>query len=88
MSSSRIVVGIPARTSGAAAGGDGLGRFDPYGMPVDDADPVSKRIDALLDQVQGLSQRVLELEEMVNNDDRGMTWTSGLNRKNDVVPKR
>jgi serine O-acetyltransferase len=57
------VVGIPGRIAGAAKLREAAPRFQAYGTPTDDAtDPVTSRIDALLDQVQILNARVAELE--------------------------
>ncbi|MBH64514.1 MAG: serine O-acetyltransferase [Alphaproteobacteria bacterium] len=71
------VVGIPARVAGAAAKSDPPKRFDPYGTPVDeDADPIARRIDALLDKVQSLSLRVAELEEEKRTGERSISWQS------------
>ena len=71
----RTVVGIPARPAGAAAKREAGQRFDPYGTPVDeDADPIARRIDALLDKVQSLGLRVAELEERLGDRDGVMSW--------------
>lgn len=71
------VVGIPARPAGAAAKREAPNRFDPYGTPLDDdADPIARRIDALLDKVQSLSLRVAELEEQLRNTDGSISWPS------------
>ncbi len=80
------VVGIPARPVGAAAKREVPKRFDPYGMPVDeDADPIARRIDALLDKVQSLSLRVAELERGQNDGDGAMAWHSDPSRAGDVA---
>ena len=71
------VVGIPAREAGAAAKSNPSKRFDPYGTPVDqDADPIARRIDALLDKIQSLSLRVAELEEQNQSVDGPISWQS------------
>ena len=69
------MVGIPARPAGTAAKREAPKRFDPYGTPVDDdADPIARRIDALLDKVQSLSLRVTELEDEIRERNEGLSW--------------
>ena len=80
------VVGIPARPAGAAAKRETPKRFDPYGTPVDEeADPIARRIDALLDKVQSLSLRVAELEEQSSARDGTMSWQSAPDDAGDVT---
>ena len=82
------VVGIPARAAGAAAGRETPKRFDPYGTPVnDDADPVSRRIDALLDKVQSLSLRVTELESQLVDQGKSLSWQSESENSPDIAPE-
>lgn len=57
------IVGIPGKVAGAAKLRKAAPRFEAYGTPLDEIDdPVSSRIDALLNQVQILNSRVAELE--------------------------
>ena len=80
------VVGVPARPAGAAAKREAGQRFDPYGTPVDeDADPVARRIDALLDEVQSLGARVAELEERAGDRDGVMSWRPGSEDAGDAA---
>jgi len=80
------VVGIPARVAGAAAKDGPPKGFDPYGTPVDeDADPIARRIDALLDKVQSLSLRVAELEEEKRSGDGSISWQSEPDGKVEIV---
>ena len=80
------VVGIPARPAGAAAKREAGKRFDPYGTPVDeDADPIARRIDALLDKVQSLDLRVAELEERLGDRDGVMSWRPGSDDAGDAA---
>ena len=61
----RTVVGIPAKVvgGGAPAEAEAPARFVAYGTPTGDIpDPVARAIDGLLDEVQSLRARVLELE--------------------------
>ena len=82
------VVGIPARAAGAAAGRETPKRFDPYGTPVnDDVDPVSRRIDALLDKVQSLSLRVTELESQLVDQGKSLSWQSESENSPDIAPE-
>ena len=82
------VVGIPARIAGTAAKQKPPSRFDPYGTPVDeDADPIARRIDALLDKVQSLSLRVAELETQLGDRDTSMSWQSEAESGPDVAPE-
>ena len=82
------VVGIPARAAGAAAGRQAPKRFDPYGTPVDDdSDPVSRRIDALLDKVQSLSLRVTELEAQLGDRSNSLSWQPESESEPDIVPE-
>ena len=82
------VVGIPARAAGAVAGREAPKRFDPYGTPVDDdADPISRRIDALLDKVQSLSLRVTELEAQLGDQDRSLSWQSESESTPEITPE-
>jgi len=82
------VVGIPARAAGAAAGRQAPKRFDPYGTLVDDdSDPISRRIDALLDKVQSLSLRVMELEAQLGDQSNSLSWQSESESEPDVVPE-
>ena len=83
---SGTVVGVPARPAGAAAKREAGQRFDPYGTPVDeDADPVARRIDALLDEVQSLGARVAELEERAGDRDGVMSWRPGSEDAGDAA---
>lgn len=80
------VVGIPARPVGAAVKREAGQRFDPYGTPVDeDADPIARRIDALLDQVQSLGLRVAELEKRLGDRDGPMSWRPGSDDAGDAA---
>ena len=82
------VVGIPARVAGAVAGREAPKRFDPYGTPVDDdSDPISRRIDALLDKVQSLSLRVTELESQLGDQDQSISWQSESESNPDIAPE-
>ncbi len=82
------VVGIPARPVGAAAKREAGQRFDPYGTPVDeDADPIARRIDALLDEVQSLGLRVAELEERLGDRDGVMSWRPGSDDAGDAASR-
>jgi len=82
------VVGIPARAAGAAAERETPKQFDPYGTPVnDDADPVSRRIDALLDKVQSLSLRVTELESQLVDQGKSLSWQSESENSPDIAPE-
>lgn len=80
------VVGIPARPAGAAAKRETPRRFDPYGTPVDDdADPIVRRIDALLDKVQSLSLRVTELEDELRERNDALSWRTDAGTDPDVT---
>jgi len=62
------IVGIPGKIAGAAKLRRAAPKFEAYGTPSDaESDPVSSRIDALLDQIQILNTRVGELEASGGN---------------------
>ena len=58
------MVGIPARAAGPTAAKPEAAAFDAYGTPSPDiADPTSRAVDRLLDEVRTLRSRVEELEQ-------------------------
>ena len=58
------MVGIPARAAGPTAAKPEASAFDAYGTPSPDiADPTSRAVDRLLEEVRTLRSRVEELEQ-------------------------
>ncbi len=74
------VVGIPGRIAKGKADNDQA--FEAYGTAADVKDPVDRRLEALLDEVERLNVRVLlleaELREMRNGDDSSSSDTKVL----------
>jgi serine O-acetyltransferase len=88
VASGSTVVGIPAHVAGTAARDEPPKRFNPYGTSVEeDADPIARRIDALLDKVQSLSMRVAELEEEKQSGDGSISWQSEPDGDVETVPE-
>jgi serine O-acetyltransferase len=56
------MVGIPARPSGRGAPRSGEPTFEPYAVGGDNADPVARALNGLLDEVSTLRARLSELE--------------------------
>ena len=58
------MVGIPARAAGPTAAKTEPSTFDAYGTPSPDiADPTTRAVDRLLEEVRTLTSRVEELEQ-------------------------